>query len=134
MNANSGARVLVVDDSNTIRMSAKEILEGVGHRVAVAENGLEALSVLAEFDPNIILTDIMMPKVDGFELISLLRMHPKLATVPVVVFSSRTGAFDVARGALLGCVGYVAKPFASADLLGMVAEHVRRDEPVGAVT
>ncbi len=113
MNANtsdSRPKVLLVDDSQTIRAAAQSIL-GDAYDVQMAEDGFAAIAKLSKFNPDIIFIDIVMPRLDGYDTVTLLRTNPLFASTPVIMMSSRGGAFDVAKGRLVGCTDYIIKPF-----------------------
>jgi two-component system chemotaxis sensor kinase CheA len=113
--------VMVVDDALTIRELQKSILERAGYRVRTASNGAEALAMLATEDTTLVLTDIEMPKMDGFALIEAMRKHPRLAHVPVIILSSRGSEADRRRGLEAGADGYIVKSaFDQAGLLSAV--------------
>lgn len=116
-------KVLVVDDSQTIRAAAQSVL-GSSFEVAMAEDGFAALAKLSTFRPDIIFIDIVMPRLDGYETVSLLRSNAAFNAVPVIMMSSRGGAFDVAKGRLIGCNDYIVKPFEKDALLEVMARHV----------
>lgn len=105
-------RVLIIDDSATVRISLKTCLIALGYDVLACEDGFEALSKVIDYNPQIIFTDISMPKVDGYETITILRASEQFGLTPVIMLSSKSGVFDVARGRLLGCNDYLIKPLA----------------------
>jgi twitching motility two-component system response regulator PilG len=102
--------VVVVDDSKTILRTAKSFLEPQCH-VEIAEDGFSALALLRHHHPQLILLDVMMPKMDGYQLCLLIKENQAFAGVPVVMLSSKDSPFDRAKGDLVGCDGYLAKPF-----------------------
>ena len=116
-----GARVLVVDDSDTIRYGAKILLEMGGHEVTQAKNGFEALAAIEREQPDLILMDIMMPRLDGYQTCALIKRNPRYASTPVVMLSSKDNAFDRARGRLVGAHYHLSKPFTKSAILGVVA-------------
>ena len=116
----SGYKVLVIDDSNTIRRSAEIFLKQGGHEVVLAEDGFDALSKIVEQTPDIIFCDIMMPRLDGYQTCSLLRQNATYREVPFVMLSSKDGLFDRARGAMVGSTEYLTKPFTRETLLQAV--------------
>lgn len=116
LQAHAGERILVVDDSLTTRSLQREILEAHGYRVLIAEDGLEALQILASEPVNLILTDLQMPRLDGFGLVERLQADPALATIPVVLVSS------LERPANLSADAYLNKrTFTQVQLLHTVA-------------
>jgi twitching motility two-component system response regulator PilG len=120
-----GARVLVIDDSNTIRRSAEIFLRQGGHEVVLAEDGFDALSKVNDHDPELIFCDILMPRLDGYQTCAIIKRNPRFARVPVIMLSSKDGLFDKARGRMVGSEEYLTKPFTKEQLLRAV-ESFRR--------
>lgn len=108
--------VMVIDDSKSVRRSFESQLEASGIELRTAEDGYEALVKLNEYEPDIIFTDIMMPRLDGYQTCSIIKKNPKLKEVPVVMLSSRDGMFDMAKGRHAGADRYLTKPFKKKDL------------------
>ena len=101
--------IMVVDDALTVRELQRSIFEHAGYRVLVAANGEEALTRMAEERPDLVLTDIEMPVMDGFELTERIRAHPSLSTVPVIILTSRGSDESRRRGLDAGADGYIVK-------------------------
>ena len=120
-----GVKVMVIDDSNTIRRSAEIFLVQAGCQVLLAEDGFDALSKIADHQPDIIFCDIMMPRLDGYQTCALIKKNPRFAATPVVMLSSRDGLFDRARGRMVGSDEYLTKPFTKDSLLQAVSRHAR---------
>ena len=120
----SKLRVLVVDDSATIRRSAETMLTNEGCEVITAENGFEALSKITRHRPNLIFVDIMMPRLDGYETCSLIKHNKVFKETPVVMLSSKDGLFDRARGRIVGSEQYLTKPFTKDELLGAISNQI----------
>jgi len=118
--AAAGARVLVVDDSNTIRRSAEIFLRQGGHQVVLAEDGFDALSKINDHEPELIFCDILMPRLDGYQTCAIIKRNPRFARVPVIMLSSKDGLFDKARGRMVGSEDYLTKPFTKEQLLKAV--------------
>ena len=116
-------RVLVVDDSNTIRRSAEIFLKQGGHEVALAEDGFDALSKLGDFRPDLVFCDILMPRLDGYQTCAIIKRNPEFSSVPVIMLSSKDGLFDKARGRMVGSQDYLTKPFTKDQLLQAVLQH-----------
>ena len=114
-------RVLVIDDSNTIRRSAEIFLKQGGHEVVLAEDGFDALAKIADHQPNIIFCDIMMPRLDGYQTCVLIKKNQRFRNTPLVMLSSKDGLFDRARGRMVGSDQYLTKPFTKDSLLKTVA-------------
>ena len=115
-------RVLVVDDSNTIRRSAEIFLRQGGHDVLLAEDGFDALAKVHDWHPNLIFCDILMPRLDGYQTCAIIKRNPHFASVPVVMLSSKDGVFDKARGRMVGSQDYLTKPFTKDQLLQTVQQ------------
>lgn len=121
--AQKSFRVMVIDDSNTIRRSAEIFLSQSGHEVLLAEDGFEALAKIADHHPDVIFVDIMMPRLDGYQTCALIKKNPRFRTTPVIMLSSKDGLFDRARGRLVGSDEYLTKPFTKDALLQAVHRH-----------
>ncbi|WP_284700240.1 response regulator [Leeia speluncae] len=122
----SGIKVMVIDDSNTIRRSAEIFLKQAGCEVILAEDGFDALSKITDHLPDIIFVDVMMPRLDGYQTCSLIKKNPRYQVTPVVMLSSKDGLFDRARGRMVGSDEYLTKPFTKDSLLNVVADRVKR--------
>lgn len=116
-------KVMVIDDSNTIRKSAEIFLLQAGARVMLAEDGFDALAKINDHQPDVIFCDILMPRLDGYQTCSLIKKNPKFAATPVIMLSSKDGLFDRARGRMVGSDEYLTKPFTKDALLKTVAAH-----------
>ncbi|RMX02949.1 response regulator [Corticibacter populi] len=115
-------KVLVVDDSNTIRRSAEIFLKQGGYEVLLAEDGFDALSKINDYEPNLIFCDILMPKLDGYQTCAIIKRNPRFSDTPVIMLSSKDGFFDKARGRMVGSEDYLTKPFTKDQLLRAVHE------------
>lgn len=113
--------VLVVDDSLTVRRATQRLLEREGYRVALAKDGVEALALLEREHPALVLTDLEMPRLDGFELLRRLRAEPRWQALPVIVITSRLASRHRELAASLGVEHYLGKPYAQEALLALVA-------------
>lgn len=116
-------KILVVDDSKTIRRSAESVLGSAGHKVITASDGFAALAEVVEHHPDIIFLDIMMPRLDGYQTCALIKNNKKFRNTPIIMLSSKDGLFDKARGRIVGSDQYLTKPFTKEELLGAVKEH-----------
>jgi twitching motility two-component system response regulator PilG len=117
-------RVLVVDDSKTIRQVVEKILSKAQCDIVTAADGFEALSLVIDFRPDVVLLDIMMPRLNGYEVCALIKHNQRLKHIPVILLSSKEGLFDQAKGRVVGCDGYVTKPFRHTDLLNGIKKIV----------
>jgi len=125
-NANGfdGLKVMVIDDSKTIRRTAETLLKKEGCDVITANDGFEALSKIADHHPDIIFVDIMMPRLDGYQTTALIKNNKQFKSTPVIMLSSKDGLFDRARGRIVGSEQYLTKPFTKEELLGAIKKHV----------
>jgi len=119
----SGRKVMVIDDSNTIRRSAEIFLTQAGCQVILAQDGFEALAKINDHQPNIIFCDILMPRLDGYQTCALIKRSPRFSDTPVVMLSSKDGLFDRARGRMVGSSEYLTKPFTKDSLLTAVRQY-----------
>jgi twitching motility two-component system response regulator PilG len=120
--AATNVRVLVIDDSNTIRRSAEIFLKQGGHDVMLAEDGFDALAKVNDYQPQLIFCDILMPRLDGYQTCAIIKRNVKYSGVPVVMLSSKDGVFDKARGRMVGAQDYLTKPFTKDQLLQAVRQ------------
>jgi len=117
-------KILVVDDSATVRKLISGKLEKSGHEVFCAIDGLDALEKIKEFVPDLILLDINMPRMDGYQVCKLIRSDEATKDVPVVMISGKDGFFDKVRGRMAGTTGYITKPFGPETLMKMVETYI----------
>jgi twitching motility two-component system response regulator PilG len=120
----AGLRVMVIDDSKTIRKTAETLLKKEGCEVVTADDGFEALAKIAEHQPQIIFVDIMMPRLDGYQTCALIKSNALFKNTPVIMLSSKDGLFDKARGRIVGSEQYLTKPFSRDELLDVVRKYV----------
>lgn len=122
----AGLKVMVIDDSDTIRRSAEIFLAQAGCKVILAEDGFDALAKIADCQPDVIFVDIVMPRLDGYQTCALIKKNPGLAHTPVIMLSSNDGLFDRARSRMVGSDEFLAKPFTKESLLAAAAAHAPR--------
>ncbi len=122
----SGLKVMVIDDSKTIRRTAETLLKKAGCEVLTATDGFEALSIIADNHPDLIFVDIMMPRLDGYQTCALIKHNELYRDIPVIMLSSKDGLFDRARGRIVGSEQYLTKPFTRDELLGAIKKHAKK--------
>jgi len=122
----SGLKVMVIDDSKTIRRTAENLLKKAGCEVLTATDGFEALALIADHHPDLIFVDIMMPRLDGYQTCALIKNNEVFKNIPVIMLSSKDSLFDKARGRIVGSEQYLTKPFTKEELLGAIRHHVKR--------
>jgi len=120
----NGLKILVVDDSKTIRRTAETLLSKEGCQVFTAIDGFDALSKIADHQPDLIFVDIMMPRLDGYQTCSLIKHNKVFKKTPVIMLSSKDGLFDRARGRIVGSEQYLTKPFTKDELLGAISNQI----------
>lgn len=119
-----GIKVMVIDDSKTIRKTAETLLKKAGCEVITATDGFEALAKIADQNPDVIFVDIMMPRLDGYQTCALIKKNHTYKNTPVILLTSKDGLFDRARGRIVGSDRYLTKPFTKDELLGAIKEHL----------
>ncbi len=122
MSTNPSFKVLVVDDSNTIRRSAEIFLKQGGHEVLLADDGFDALAKINDYQPDLVFCDILMPRLDGYQTCAIIKRNARFSSIPVVMLSSKDGVFDKARGRMVGSQDYLTKPFTKDQLLQAVQQ------------
>jgi len=120
---NSGLKVLIIDDSKTIRRTAETILTKEGFQVFTAIDGFDALSKVADHKPDVIFVDIMMPRLDGYQTCALIKHNKSFSKTPIIMLSSKDGLFDRARGKIVGSEEYLTKPFTKEELLTAITSY-----------
>ena len=115
----------MVDDSITVRRVTQRLLERNGMRVMTAKDGVDAMAILQEHMPDIILLDIEMPRMDGYEVATHVRADPRLADIPIIMITSRVGEKHRARAIELGVNDYLGKPYQENQLLDAIEPLVR---------
>ena len=124
----NGLKILLIDDSRTIRRSAETMLSSEGCQVITANDGFEALALIHRHEPDLIFVDIMMPRLDGYQTCAIIKNNSRFRRVPVIMLTSKDGLFDKARGRIVGSDQYLTKPFTRNELLGTVREQLSISE------
>jgi twitching motility two-component system response regulator PilG len=119
-----GLKVLVIDDSNTIRRTAETLLAKVGCDVSTSSDGFDSLAKIVDIKPDIIFVDIMMPRLDGYQTCALIKNNPDYKATPVIMLSSKDDLFDKAKGRIVGADDYLTKPFGRAELIDVLERHI----------
>jgi twitching motility two-component system response regulator PilG len=117
-------KVMIIDDSNTIRRTAEALLKKAGYDVLTAADGFEAMSMITDHQPDIIFVDIMMPRLDGYQTCQLIKSNKRFRDIPVIMLSSKDGLFDRARGRIAGSEEHVNKPFTQEELIDVIHKYV----------
>lgn len=122
--SNSLRYILVVDDSATVRRLVTIALERQGYQIACAADGFEALSKINDRLPDLILLDIAMPKLDGYQVCKVIRTNDESKHIPVVMLSGKGGFFDKVKGRMAGATAYITKPFEAEVLISTIKKYL----------
>ncbi len=120
----SNNKVMVIDDSNTIRRSAKLFLESAGYKTIDVEDGFEALSKIMEEEPALVFIDVLMPNLDGLQTCQIIKRNPMFEDLPIIILSSKDGEFDKAKGIMMGANDYLVKPFTKDSIIRVVKSYL----------
>ena len=120
-------RILVIEDTEDNRQIIRDLLTSVGYEMIEAVDGLEGVTTAEREQPDLILMDIQLPGIDGYEATRRIRAIPALAKVPIIAVTSYALSGDEAKTREAGCDGYVAKPFSPRQLLAKVREFLPED-------
>ena len=120
-------RILIAEDSSTIIATLAATLRAEGFQLSIATNGCQALQILEKVRPDLILLDVMMPEIDGYEACTRIKAMPEYSDIPIIFLTARAEPGDIVRGFELGAVDYIAKPFHSHELLARVNTHLAID-------
>ena len=115
-------RILIVDDEPNIVLSLEYLMKREGYEVEVAADGERALAAIERSEPDVVLLDVMLPKVDGFEVCRRLRADPRRAGLRILMLTARGREGEVAKGLGAGADAYVTKPFSTRELVARIAE------------
>ena len=121
-----GHRVLIVDDEPHIVISLEFLMKQEGYEIEVARDGKEALSALTDFQPDLVLLDVMLPHHDGFEICQMIRENPEWESVKVIILTAKGRQSDITKGMALGADDYITKPFSTKELVQKVSEMLSR--------
>jgi twitching motility two-component system response regulator PilG len=118
------ARIVCIDDGRTIRETIAQILQSQGYETWTVENPLDALSQVFQIKPDLILCDISMPELDGYQLCAMLRESTAFRQIPIVMLTGRDGFIDRVRARIVGATDYLTKPFGATELLTLVEKYI----------
>jgi two-component system alkaline phosphatase synthesis response regulator PhoP len=118
-------RILIVDDEPNIVISLEYLLRREGYEVSAAEDGEAALRAIAESRPDLVVLDVMLPKLNGFEVCRRVRADPRLEGLRILMLTAKGRDTEVAKGLEVGADAYVTKPFSTRDLVAQIAGMLR---------
>ena len=113
-------KILIVDDEPNIVVPLQFLMEKIGYETVVAQSGEEALEVIPKENPDLILLDIMLPGVDGFEVCEIVKLKPEWKHIKIIFLTAKGRDVDIAKGMILGADEYIAKPFSTHELVERV--------------
>ena len=117
-----GKKILIADDEPNIVVSLEFLMKQKGYVVRVANTGEEALAAIGEFGPDLILLDVMMPHMSGYDLCQRVRENPAWQAIKIIMLSAKGRDIEVTKGMAVGADAYVTKPFSTKDLIAKVQE------------
>ena len=117
--------ILVVEDSTTTRKVITITLTRHGYKVIEAGDGLEALSKISEERPNLILLDVILPKMDGYKILSIIKGNDEFKEIPVIMLTSKDGFMDKMKGKMARISAYLTKPFAPDKMIAEIEKHIK---------
>ena len=115
--------VLIVDDETNIVISLEFLMQQAGYQVVIARSGEEALAQLSRLQPDVVLLDVMLPGIDGFDVLQHIRQTPHLQSIAVIMLTAKGRDVEITKGLALGASAYITKPFSTRDLLNEVRRH-----------
>jgi DNA-binding response OmpR family regulator len=122
-----GQRILIAEDEPSIVVSLEFLLRGAGYEVTIARDGEEALRAAERLPPDLMVLDVMLPVVDGFEVCRRARLTPALQRIPILFLSARGLENEITKGLALGATAYMTKPFGTRELVSTVADLLREE-------
>ena len=114
--------ILIVDDEPNVVVPIQFLMEQLGCRVMIAERGEDALDLIYQYKPDLVLLDIMLPGIDGYEVCEIVRLNPKYRNVKIIFLTAKGREEEIAKGLALGADAYITKPFSNAALVAKVKE------------
>ena len=112
--------ILIVDDEPSIVVPVQFLMQQQGYNVLIAEDGHDALDMIYKYQPDLVLLDIMLPGIDGYEVCEIVRLNPKLRDVKIIFLTAKGREVEIAKGLALGADAYITKPFSNAELVAKV--------------
>ncbi|RPJ11061.1 MAG: response regulator [Desulfobacteraceae bacterium] len=116
------SKILIADDEQSIVVPLEFLMQQKGYQVMAAYNGEEAIEKIISFNPELILLDIMLPIIDGFEVCQMIRSNPNWKDIKIIFVSAMGREVDIAKGLALGADAYITKPFANKEIIQKVRE------------
>jgi len=115
-------QILIVDDELNVVVPIQFLMEQQGYRVMIAERGEDALDLIYQYKPDLVLLDIMLPGIDGYEVCEILRLNPNYRNIKIIFLTAKGREEEIAKGLALGADAYITKPFSNVALIAKVKE------------
>ena len=112
--------ILIVDDEPGVVVAIQFLMEQLGHSVLIAERGEDALDLIYKYKPDLVLLDIMLPGISGWEVCEIIRLNPNYRNIKIAFLTARGDEAEIARGLALGADAYITKPFANEELIARI--------------
>ena len=123
-------QILIVDDESSVVMPIQFLMEQQGYRVMIAERGEDALDLIYQYKPDLVLLDIMLPGIDGYEVCEIVRLNPEYRKIKIIFLTAKDREVEIAKGMALGADAYVTKPYSNAALVAKVKELIEKTDGV----
>ncbi len=114
--------ILIVDDEPDVVVPIQFLMEQQGYLVMVAERGEDALDLIYQYKPDLVILDILLPGIDGYEVCEIIRLDPSCRDIKIIFLTARNREVDIAKGLSLGADAYITKPFSNTELVAKVKE------------
>ena len=124
--------ILKVDDEPNVVVPIQFLMEQQGYRVMIAERGEDALDLIYQYKPDLVLLDIMLPGIDGYEVCEIIRLNPNFRKVKIIFLTAKGREEEIAKGLALGADAYITKPYSNAELVAKVKELLEESDEVAA--
>jgi len=121
-------KILIVDDEPNIVIPLQFLMEQNGYNTLVAQSGEEALEMISKEKPDLVLLDIMLPGVDGFEVCEIVRLNPEWRNTKIIFLTAKGRDVDIAKGMVLGADEYITKPFSNQQIIDAVTKLLKKPE------
>ena len=127
--------ILIVDDEPSVVVAIQFLMEQQGYRVMIAERGEDALDLIYQYKPDLVLLDIMLPGIDGYEVCEIVRLNPNFRKVKLIFLTAKGREEEIAKGLALGADAYITKPFSNTELVAKVKDLLEKtNEEAGEQT
>jgi DNA-binding response OmpR family regulator len=120
--------ILIVDDEPNVIVPVQFLMEQQGYRVMTAERGEDALDLIYHYKPDLVILDIMLPGIDGYEICEIVRLNPNYRNIKIIFLTAKGRETEIAKGLALGADAYITKPYSNAELVAKVKELLEKTD------